>query len=140
MAWASPYLATYHAIIGIVAIVGVFFQPITGALHHRFYKQRQSRTGVSYVHIFLGIGFITLGTINGGFGLQLAGAEPKFMIVYGVFAALIWLVWMAVSTMAHMRGHKERKAVAGHVGVKEGSPDVETKPLDDRAEKRENYA
>lgn len=135
MAWGNAYLGTYHAILGIIAVAGVFLQPISGYLHHRFYKKRHSRTGVSYLHIFAGIGFITLGAINAGFGLELNGADTKFMIVYGVFAALIWLIWMAVSAMAQLR--RGRQQAAALEGVKGHGSERELKP---DATKRENYA
>lgn len=87
------------------------------------------------MHIIAGIGFITLGAINGGFGLQLNDADPKYMIVYGVFAALIWVVWMAVSAVAHIR--RGRKAAAGHLRVKEESSVSGLKATEDR---RADYA
>lgn len=53
--------------------------------------------------MFLGIPVISLGAINGGLGLQLAGASSTYVIVYAVFAVLIWVAWMAVSAFAQIR-------------------------------------
>ncbi|KAG8162529.1 hypothetical protein KVR01_008294 [Diaporthe batatas] len=100
MANGNEYMESYHARIGLVVCCGLALQPLTGLLHHLRFKRTGGRTLVSYVHIWWGIPLITLGTINGGFGLQLAGSSRTYVIVYGVFAAIIWLGWMGLSFLS----------------------------------------
>ncbi|KAF2032415.1 hypothetical protein EK21DRAFT_110087 [Setomelanomma holmii] len=78
----GDYLSENHPIIGIVVFVVLFFMPILGFLHHLLFKKHQSRTLWSYVHIWLGRAAVTLGIINGGLGLKLAGAENSSKIAY----------------------------------------------------------
>ncbi|KAK3698926.1 hypothetical protein LTR37_016713 [Vermiconidia calcicola] len=61
-----------HPIIGIVIFVLVFFQPFLGFIHHFAFKKRNRRVVWSHGRIWLGRIVITLGTINGGLGLELA--------------------------------------------------------------------
>lgn len=112
MAKGTDYIETYHAIIGIFVIAGISIQPITGFFHHLLFKKVGHRTFWSYAHLFWGIPLITLGAINGGFGLQLNGADRVYCIVYGVFAALIWLIWMLVSVFSQ-RQRTARSKVSG---------------------------
>lgn len=46
---------------------------------------------------------ITLGIINGGLGLRLAGNTQKGEIAYGVVAGVIWLVWMTAAVLGEIR-------------------------------------
>lgn len=87
----------YHPIIGIVVVSLLAFQPVIGLLHHRLYKTSSNPTGWSTLHVWLGRLVITLGIINGGLGLRFAADTTKGEIVYGVFAGLVWLVWVGVS-------------------------------------------
>ncbi|KKY31784.1 putative integral membrane protein [Diaporthe ampelina] len=100
MANGNEYMLSYHARIGLVVCCGLALQPLTGLLHHLRFKKTGGRTLASYVHIWWGIPLITLGTINGGFGLELAGSSRTYMIVYGVFAAIVWLGWMGLSFLS----------------------------------------
>ena len=84
----------HHPIIGILLFVLIFFQPFLGWLHHRFFKTHHRRTFWSHAHIWLGRFIITLGIINGGLGLQLAGNSVTGEIAYGVIAGVIWLVYV----------------------------------------------
>ncbi|CAN8105541.1 unnamed protein product [Discula destructiva] len=138
MAQGTEYIETYHAIIGIIAISAVCIQPITGLIQHRLFKKkkrnspaniRPRRTALSYVHIWWGIAFITLGIINGGFGLQLNGAEQRFIIVYGVFAGVIWVVWMGISFLSQCLGGFRRSR--RNKAVKEERTEREVKPSED---------
>lgn len=133
LAKGTAYIETYHAILGMLVIAGVCLQPVTGWLHHRLFKKSGTRGAMSYLHRYWGIGAITLGTINGGFGLQLAGAENKYVIVYAVMAALIWVVWMGISIVAQFfGGFRKQKAVGGHLRSKEVASDGEVgKPSTD---------
>jgi hypothetical protein len=50
---------------------------------------------------------VTLAMINGGLGMQLAQVSRKGEIAYGVFAGLIWVVWMAVATASETKKSPE---------------------------------
>lgn len=104
MAREVEYLDEYHVAIGLTAVCGVTVQQFTGWIHHRLYKKKGRRTLWSYVHVFWGIAVVTLGAINPPFGMQLAFAEiPKYYIVYGVPAAIVWLTWMIVSIVSQVK-------------------------------------
>lgn len=124
LAKGTAYIETYHAILGIIVIAGVCLQPVTGWLHHRVFKKSGTRGAMSYLHRYWGIATITLGTINGGFGLQLAGAENKYVVIYSVLAALVWVVWMGISVMVQcLGGFRKRKATGDHLRSKEVASD-----------------
>lgn len=103
MAKGTEYIESNHAILGLFVIAAVSVQPVTGLVHHLRFKRVGRRTAWSYAHMAWGIPVITLGIINGGLGLQLNGAAAKYVIVYAVFAAFIWLCWMAVSVLAQVK-------------------------------------
>lgn len=132
LAKGTEYIETYHAIIGIFVIASICVQPVTGWVHHMFFKKTGTRGVWSFLHRFWGIGMITLGAINGGFGLQLAGADNKYVIVYAVMAALIWVVWMSISIVSQCFGGFRRRKAA-RLGSKVGS-DGERKPSTDARE------
>ena len=104
----------YHPIIGMVVLAVLFFQPIMGWMHHLLFKKYQHRTFWSYAHVWIGRLAITLGIINGGLGLYLAecsGMSSRTgQIVYGVIAAIMWLVWVAAMVIGEMR--RKRSPVA----------------------------
>jgi hypothetical protein len=50
---------------------------------------------VSYAHIGIGRIAIILGIVNGGLGLQLAGAQGSSVIAYAVVAAIMVLLYLA---------------------------------------------
>ncbi|KAH9861239.1 hypothetical protein IAQ61_010976 [Plenodomus lingam] len=114
------YLATemdlldhHHAIIGILVLIVVFFQPMTGWIHHMLFKKYSHRTIWSQAHIWVGRLAVTLGIINGGLGLRLADSMRMSsrggMIAYGVIAGLVWLVWAAAIVV----GERRRKRMTG---------------------------
>lgn len=143
MAKGTSYIESYHAIVGIFVIAGVSIQPLTGWLHHAAFKRTGGgRTLWSYAHMFWGIPLISLGAINGGFGLQLAGASQTYVIVYAVFASLIWVVWMAVSVFAQIkrsrRGANTTPSAATAV-MKRESGEVHTLETIRDKEMRNNY-
>lgn len=88
----------------------VFPQPFTGWLHHRFFLKTFSRTAWSYFHIWLGRIIVTLGIINGGFGLQLAGNSNSGNIAYSVIGGVIWVVYVACAIWGEMKKAKQNKA------------------------------
>ncbi|KAK2608308.1 hypothetical protein N8I77_006926 [Diaporthe amygdali] len=122
MARGNEYMQSYHAKIGLVVVSGLVLQPFTGLLHHLRFKKTGGRTLMSYVHIWWGIPLITLGTINGGFGLQLAGSSRTYTIVYGVFAAIIWVGWMILSFLSQCL--KRSKPSPAHSGRKISNEEV----------------
>ena len=75
--WRYP-----HASIGLVMLIGVFFQPWFGYIHHKIFKRRLDainagdtrkklgRTIITQVHLWLGRLLITVGVINGGLGIM----------------------------------------------------------------------
>lgn len=105
--WHDP-----HVIIGLVVFALAFFQPILGGVHHHIFKTKGvgRRTIYAYAHLWLGRALITLGIINGGLGLRLAGkgqmqsqeTTRRAEIAYGVLAGLAWLVYVAVMVWAEL--------------------------------------
>lgn len=121
------YLATemdlvdhYHPIIGVVVLILVFFQPVTGWVHHYLYKKHSHRTLWSYAHIWLGRIAVTLGIINGGLGLKLADSMSMSsqggIVAYGVIAGLVWLVWVAAMVVGERRRKRGSANGAAKVG------------------------
>lgn len=107
MASGLNLLNNHHPIIGMVILAVLFFQPILGLLHHRLFKKYSHHTLWSYGHIWLGRAAVTLGIINGGLGLKLAGNSRSGEIAYGVIAGFMWLVWVATLVV----GERRRKTV-----------------------------
>jgi len=103
------YIDSYHAIIGMVVFALIFFQPILGWMHHVLFKKYSHRTLWSYAHIWVGRIAITLGIINGGLGLLLAGNSPDGEIAYGVVAGVMWVTWVAAAIWGEMRRKKAAK-------------------------------
>ncbi|KAI1132389.1 hypothetical protein F5Y10DRAFT_261098 [Nemania abortiva] len=89
-----------HPIIGIALLVLLFSQPVWGVMHHRLFKKLKRRTPVSHVHLWVGRLGITLGIINGGLGLALAGAKGAPVIAYSVVAGVMWLLWVLATLFA----------------------------------------
>jgi sulfite exporter TauE/SafE len=78
-------------------------QPVIGVIHHKVYKRLQRRQIWSYLHLANGRVGITLGIINGGLGLHLAGASDYRKRVYAIVAAIMWALWMGVAVWAELR-------------------------------------
>lgn len=123
----------HHAIIGIVVFILIFIQPIGGFLHHALYKKYETRTLWSYLHIWVGRIAITLGIINGGLGMKLADSmnlsSRTGMIVYGVFAGVIWLLWVAACVIGERR--RKQKVDASPPKYSPGSP-TQTRDMEER--------
>jgi hypothetical protein len=92
-----------HPIIGIVLLGVLFFQPLLGALHHRRFSKRGTRTWVSHAHLWIGRLGITLGIINGGLGLALAGAAGAPVVAYSVVAGVMWVLWLLATLFGEYR-------------------------------------
>ncbi len=105
MALDSDQFDEFHCNIGIVVIACLVIQPLTGLIHHTMFKKTQSRSAVTYWHIWWGITLITLGIINAGLGLQLSHEKKKSTyIVFGVLAGIVWFVWMSISAFSQLKG------------------------------------
>lgn len=87
----------YHPIIGYVVFGCMLLQPMLGFIHHVKYKVVQRRQVWSYLHLFNGRVMITLGMINGGLGLYMAGASSRIKTAYIAAAGSMWVVWMGVA-------------------------------------------
>ena len=134
--WRYP-----HASIGLVMLIGVFFQPWFGYIHHRIFKKRLDainagdtrkklgRTIITQVHLWLGRLLITVGVINGGLGimvtwdrgesLQTTETSRRVAITYGVVAGTIFLIYAAF-----MCRHEYRRAPL-IMNVPEGDSSIE---------------
>ena len=112
--WPSQvhYIDSYHPIIGLVVVCLLAFQPILGLVHHYLYKKQHIRTFWATAHVWFGRVVITLGIINGGLGLKLSANTKRGEIAYGVIAAVLWLVWMAVAGVSYAK----RDGSQGRVG------------------------
>ncbi|KAF2668862.1 hypothetical protein BT63DRAFT_480218 [Microthyrium microscopicum] len=100
--------SNYHPIIGMILFVIIFFQPVSGALHHRGYKNHGRRGGCSYLHVWLGRIAILVGMINGGLGLYIAGNATRGQVLaYGVTAALVLVIWGLASCCGAFRRHRK---------------------------------
>ena len=93
----------------------LLLQPILGILHHVFFKKYSKRTVWSHAHIWIGRIFITLGIINGGLGLRLAGsASAGQEAAYGVVAGLIWLVWIGAAVFGEVKRLRRPAQLSAH--------------------------
>lgn len=100
---ANNFFLAPHTIIGLVTIsLLLAMQPLTGFLHHLWFRRTGRRTAFSYAHILYGLPLITLGAINGGLGLQLSHEPLKYTVTYGVLAGLVWIVWMFISIVSQL--------------------------------------
>jgi hypothetical protein len=126
MAVEGGYLSEYHPIIGIVVLVIVFFQPILGFFHHALFKKYNHRTFWSYGHIWLGRAAITLGIINGGLGLKLAGGSQSAKIAYGVCAGFMWMVWVVAIVIGERKRRNARENAPPKYTERHGSDGSET--------------
>lgn len=65
--------------------------------------RHQSRGLVSHAHIWYGRALIIAGIVNGGLGLELAGASRAFLVVYTVFAVLIFIIYIGAALFGEWR-------------------------------------
>jgi hypothetical protein len=138
---------------GIVLFLVLLAQPLSGFLHHRFFKKHGRRTTVSYAHIGIGRIAIILGMINGGLGLQLAGTQGSHVVAYAVVAAIMGLLYLASIVYGERKRSKRappppdypmsqkyqgRRSGSGHYESSQGSTyDVPPPP---RGGQREHYS
>jgi len=108
-----------HAIIGIVLFILLFFQPLSGYIHHVAFLRVGARTSSSHWHVWLGRIVITAGIVNGGLGLELASRLPfarpsrTAVIAYIAVAAIMWLLYVAAAVVGELR--RRRNVPAGSV-------------------------
>lgn len=100
----------YHPIIGIVVLLLIIFQPLLGALHHRNFKRYLRRTVPSHLHLWNGRIVIILGIVNGGLGLQIAGASDTMKLAYTIVAAVLGGAWIILSLFGEVRRVKGKDA------------------------------
>jgi hypothetical protein len=109
-------LTTYHAIIGLVVTGALLLQPLTGLLHHLLFRRYSRSSRATYSHVWWGRAVITLGIINGGFGLQLAGNSRNGEIIYRVLAGFFWALWMGVVLLSIVRNRSRSQKEMGNKG------------------------
>ncbi|KAK0702914.1 hypothetical protein B0T21DRAFT_387985 [Apiosordaria backusii] len=100
---------SYHPIIGIVVLVCLLLQPLFGFIHHAKFKRLQTRQMWSYLHLFNGRIFITLGMANGGLGLWMAGASKELKTAYVAVAAVMWVLWMLAAAYGEWKRWKANR-------------------------------
>ncbi|EHK98364.1 hypothetical protein M7I_5838 [Glarea lozoyensis 74030] len=121
MANTSRQLDTAHAIIGIVVVIALLAQPITGLAHHILFKRYGRPNTATYPHVWWGRAVITLGIINGGLGLQLVDNTTDGKIAYAVVAAFMWLVWMTVVVIAFFKSSKRLEGETGETVLRQST-------------------
>ena len=113
IAVVTQQLDTYHSIIGLVVVVALLAQPVSGMTHHLLYKRTGGANIATYPHIWWGRAIVTLGIINGGFGLQLSANTTKGEVAYAIFASVMWVLWMVVIVFCFAKSRRtaEEKAI-----------------------------
>ncbi|PNP61021.1 hypothetical protein FNYG_14254 [Fusarium nygamai] len=106
---AADLVQRSTCIIGTVVCGLMVIQPILGGLHHRNFAKHQCRTGISHAHIWYGRALMILGIVNGGLGLQLAGASKKLIVGYGVVGLVTSLMYTAGAVRKMLRGAKKHQ-------------------------------
>jgi len=107
---------SYHPIIGLVVLAFLFLQPVLGFIHHAKFKRMQRRQIWSYLHLFNGRIFITLGIANGGLGLWMAGESDKLKTAYIAVAVVMWVLWMLSAIWGEWRRWRASRAAAQGLG------------------------
>ncbi|KAI9890797.1 MAG: hypothetical protein M1814_003581 [Vezdaea aestivalis] len=102
----TEQLKKAHPIIGLVVVSLLFVQAIGGVLAHASYKKTGARSVAGLGHTWMGRALILLGIINGGLGLQLAMAENREVIAYGVCAGVVGAGFLAFIGWVEVRRGK----------------------------------
>ncbi|KAK0707651.1 hypothetical protein B0H67DRAFT_494394 [Lasiosphaeris hirsuta] len=123
---------SYHPIIGIVVLLALFLQPFLGMIHHAKFKKIQRRQIWSYLHIFNGRIFITLGIANGALGLWMAGASNQIKTAYIAVAVVMWVLWMLSAVWGEWKRWRANRyaqpGVPGRRKLSDGEVPVVPKP------------
>lgn len=113
LAVTDNYMSEYHSIIGIVVVSSLSIQPLSGMLHHVLYKSHGSPNQATYPHIWFGRAIVTLGVVNGGLGMKLAGTATGKKVAYAVGASIMYLTWFVVILLALSKSKAARSEKAG---------------------------
>lgn len=105
-----------HTMFGTAIVVLLIVQPVLGFLHHRQYMKTQRRGVISSVHRAYGSILIALGVVNGGLGLQLAGASSSLITAYAVVSAIVAVIYVAVKLFTFWRQRKAGGPRAEKIG------------------------
>jgi hypothetical protein len=106
IAVVTQQLDTYHSIIGLIVVGALLLQPVSGITHHLLYKKTGGANVATYPHIWWGRAIVTLGIINGGFGLQLSGNTTKGEVAYAIIASVMWTLWMVVIVFSFAKSRR----------------------------------
>ncbi|KAL2432183.1 hypothetical protein ABEF95_003861 [Exophiala dermatitidis] len=131
MARRTDRLTSYHPIIGLVLFSLLGLQPVFQILNHRLYHRFPRLIHLAHIHLWLGRILLTAGIINGGLGFQFASHRPPQWsnapkIVYGVFATLVWVVYVAVLVVWRELGKGPRPARGSQL---DGAGDGNSSPV-----------
>jgi len=106
IAVVTQQLDTYHSIIGLIVVGALLLQPVSGITHHLLYKKTGGANVATYPHIWWGRAIVTLGIINGGFGLQLSDNTTKGEVAYAIVASVMWTLWMVVIVFSFAKARR----------------------------------
>jgi uncharacterized membrane protein YoaK (UPF0700 family) len=84
-------------------------QPAFGFAHHSYYKKHQARNVISHVHIWYGRAIIIVGIINGGLGLQLAGAPATYSVAYIIITLIVTALYAITKFVTRTRNSHKGK-------------------------------
>ncbi|KAL9086336.1 MAG: hypothetical protein Q9159_004236 [Coniocarpon cinnabarinum] len=96
------HIDNYHQIIGVALTAVIILQAPAGLIHHLMYKKKPGRTAISYGHIVFGWMIITLGMLNGCFGLWLVH-NINGVWALGVAGIVIFVAMLTASLLAGWR-------------------------------------
>jgi hypothetical protein len=81
-----------------------------GWLHHQHYLKHQERGVISHLHMWFGRLLLIAGIVNGGLGLQLAGAMDSLVIAYSTVAGVMVVLYAVTKIFVSMRSkHQGRR-------------------------------
>jgi hypothetical protein len=141
IAVVTQQLDTHHSIIGLVVVVALLAQPVSGLTHHMLYKKTGGANVATYPHIWWGRAIVTLGIINGFFGLQLSGNTTKGEVAYAIVASVMWVLWMVVVVFCFAKSRRlsEKNAIYA-VEMRNGNSSTERiRPVQDNYYGRDEW-
>lgn len=101
-------------------MICLLLQPVFGFLHHEKFKQSRRRQTWSYLHLFNGRICITLGIINGGLGMWLAGAPERLKVAYVAAAGAMWLIWVLLALWSEFQRWRAQRPPSRRRKPREG--------------------